>query len=105
VPVSGIADYEHPSLGALIGAREADGAAPTAAHCVSDGRGLRARLPSGSGAKSIAATEQHHAPPIGSVPPTVDVAARKPRYYGHFSQPVLWRDVMYEKTSGKPWIF
>jgi hypothetical protein len=41
----------------------------------------------------------------GSVPPTIDVAARKPRYYGHFSEPVLWRDVMCEKASGKPRVF
>ena len=35
----------------------------------------------------------------GSVRPTSDVTARKPRYYGRFSQSVLWRDIMCEKTS------
>ena len=43
-----------------------------------------------------------HARIAGSVRPTSDVTARKPRYYRHFSEPVLWRDVMCEKTSGKP---
>ena len=39
-------------------------------------------------------------PNAGSVRPTSDVTARKPRYYGRFNQLVLWRDVMCEKTSG-----
>ena len=38
----------------------------------------------------------------GFVRPSLDVAARKPRYYRHFSEPVLWRDVMCAKTSRKP---
>ena len=33
----------------------------------------------------------------GSVRPSLDVAARTPRYYGHFSEPVLWPDVMSRK--------
>jgi hypothetical protein len=35
----------------------------------------------------------------GSGRPTSDVTARKPRYYGRFSQWVLWRDIMCEETS------
>ena len=37
----------------------------------------------------------------GSVLPTIDVTARKPRYYGHFSEPILGRDFMCEKTFGE----
>jgi hypothetical protein len=38
----------------------------------------------------------------GSVGPSTDPMAGKARHYGRFSNPVLWRGVMCENTSGKP---
>ncbi len=52
--------------------------------------GSRALLLPGRRARRIA----------GSVRPTSDVTARKPRYCWRFSQSMLWRDVMCQKTSG-----
>jgi hypothetical protein len=64
------------------------------------GEGIKScRTPFGARPPSLRQCNAMH-PNAGSVRPTRDVTARKPRYYGRFNQSVLWRDVMREKTSG-----